>query len=68
MSAPQRRASADDVPSPCISVCVLDASQSYCVGCGRTLHEIAAWMDMSADDKRRVIDTLPARLAAAEPR
>ena len=30
------------VPSPCIGICRLDA-QELCVGCGRTLDEIAEW-------------------------
>jgi len=67
MSSAQRRADddGDNVPSPCISICVLDASQSYCTGCGRTLREIAAWTDMSADEKRAVVASLAERLARA---
>lgn len=38
------------VASPCISVCQLN-SERVCVGCGRTLDEIAEWLD--ADDARR---------------
>lgn len=41
------------VESPCIKVCVLDA-RSLCVGCGRTLDEIAAWSRLSADEQRAV--------------
>ncbi|MEO6929953.1 MAG: DUF1289 domain-containing protein [Casimicrobiaceae bacterium] len=58
----------DQVASPCISVCVLDPGQQYCLGCGRTLHEIATWVDLSADDKRTIIAALPARLAEDESR
>ncbi|MGH8188620.1 MAG: DUF1289 domain-containing protein, partial [Steroidobacteraceae bacterium] len=32
--------------SPCIKVCVLDA-ESICIGCGRTIDEIAGWSRMS---------------------
>jgi predicted Fe-S protein YdhL (DUF1289 family) len=66
-SGGERRADRDhdDVPSPCISICVLDTSQSYCTGCGRTLREIAAWTDMSADEKRAVVASLAERLARA---
>jgi uncharacterized protein len=56
----------DDVRSPCISVCVLDASGAICVGCGRTLHEIATWVEMSATQKRAVVALLPARLSNAD--
>jgi predicted Fe-S protein YdhL (DUF1289 family) len=44
----------DDVPSPCISVCRMDASGELCVGCLRTLDEIAAWGRMADGDKREV--------------
>jgi uncharacterized protein len=63
MSEPSRRPPHDDVPSPCISVCTLDATRSTCLGCGRTLHEIATWVDMSAAQKRAVVASLPARMA-----
>ena len=33
---------ADAAPSPCIGICRLDA-QELCVGCRRTLDEIAEW-------------------------
>jgi predicted Fe-S protein YdhL (DUF1289 family) len=46
---------AQRVESPCIKVCVLDG-QSVCVGCGRTIDEIAGWSRMSA----------PEQLAASE--
>ena len=32
-----------NVPSPCISVCRVDADSGWCDGCLRTLEEIAAW-------------------------
>ena len=31
------------LPSPCISVCRMDAASGLCEGCMRTLDEIAAW-------------------------
>ena len=65
MTAVARVPTEDDVPSPCISVCTLDASQTRCLGCQRTLHEIATWVDMSADEKRAVIAALSARAARA---
>ncbi|MBS0321396.1 MAG: DUF1289 domain-containing protein [Proteobacteria bacterium] len=55
----------DNPPSPCISICTLDADGVRCVGCLRTLDEIARWERMSADDKRAVIAALPARRAEA---
>ena len=53
--------SPDLVPSPCISVCVMDASGVLCIGCLRTLDEIAVWSVLDADAKRAVLAALPAR-------
>ena len=58
MSAPPP---ADFVPSPCISVCVLDTKRRFCTGCFRTLDEIAAWGTLDAAAKRRIVAELPAR-------
>jgi predicted Fe-S protein YdhL (DUF1289 family) len=43
--------------SPCLNICVLDAGQT-CVGCGRTLDEIARWGRMSAAEQWQVIARL----------
>jgi predicted Fe-S protein YdhL (DUF1289 family) len=53
--------------SPCVKVCTLDAQAGYCLGCGRTLAEIAGWVRMSGDERDRVMAQLPARLAARAP-
>jgi uncharacterized protein len=42
------------VPSPCISLCKMDPKQGLCVGCGRTLDEIARWSSMNDAQKREV--------------
>jgi predicted Fe-S protein YdhL (DUF1289 family) len=46
--------SSAEVPSPCISVCRMDAAGEYCEGCCRSLDEIAAWSGLSAPGKREV--------------
>lgn len=35
------------IPSPCVKICQMDAALGLCVGCRRTLDEIAGWLDMS---------------------
>jgi hypothetical protein len=40
------------------------ATSELCIGCGRTLAEIGGWLSMTADERRRVMDNLPARRAA----
>jgi len=45
---------ARDVPSPCVSVCHMDATTGLCEGCLRTLGEIAAWSGLADEDKKQV--------------
>jgi predicted Fe-S protein YdhL (DUF1289 family) len=52
---------ASGVPSPCISVCRMDARSGLCEGCLRTLDEIAAWALMDDADRQAVWDALPER-------
>ena len=53
-----------DIESPCNKVCTLDPIASLCVGCGRTLPEIEAWVRMGADERARITAELPRRIAA----
>ncbi|BCP53287.1 hypothetical protein K32_19040 [Kaistia sp. 32K] len=48
--------------TPCISICVLDPETERCEGCGRTLDEISNWSRMTEDERRSVMNALPARL------
>ena len=52
---------AEGVPSPCMSICHMKLSLGRCVGCYRTLDEVAAWADMPDVDKRAVWLQLLAR-------
>ena len=47
--------------SPCNDVCRIDEPSGLCLGCHRTLDEIARWSTMSDAHKRAVLDALPAR-------
>lgn len=44
----------EPVPSPCVSVCRMNASSGLCEGCLRTLDEIAAWSTLD-DPARRAV-------------
>jgi prolyl-tRNA editing enzyme YbaK/EbsC (Cys-tRNA(Pro) deacylase)/predicted Fe-S protein YdhL (DUF1289 family) len=62
------RASTDDaIPSPCISVCRVNASTSLCEGCFRTLGEISAWGRADASGKRRIWAAIDARMKSDPP-
>jgi len=49
--------------SPCVGVCTLDPVTHFCIGCARTIEEIAHWTCLSAEEKRRIIAQLPSRFA-----
>ena len=49
------------ISTPCIKICVME--NDLCVGCGRTLGEIASWGSMREVERRAIMDILPARLA-----
>jgi predicted Fe-S protein YdhL (DUF1289 family) len=51
--------------TPCIKLCTIDARSGLCAGCGRTRDEIAGWLAMTADDRRRVMADLPRRRRTA---
>ncbi|APW37044.1 hypothetical protein RD110_07405 [Rhodoferax koreense] len=54
----------DDVPSPCISVCRIDAHAGLCEGCFRTLDEISGWSRASPAAKRAVWQAIRLRMTA----
>jgi uncharacterized protein len=46
--------------SPCINICRLDA-QGLCVGCRRTLDEIAEWSSASEARRREILRAVALR-------
>ena len=65
MTTPQR-----EPASPCTKICTLDPRTDICIGCYRTLNEIAGWSKYTAEQKWDVLGKLEARkgerLARAE--
>ncbi len=53
------------LPSPCISVCRMDAASGLCEGCLRTLDEITAWAMLDNRGKRAVWALIEQRAATA---
>ena len=51
-----------EVPSPCVDICDVDETCKYCIGCGRSLDEIASWLNASDEQRRAIMDELPERL------
>lgn len=54
--------------SPCILVCSIDDKTGYCFGCGRTRDEISGWTLFSSEQRRSIMQALPARLDTVERR
>ena len=52
--------------SPCIKVCQMDPALGVCVGCCRTLDEIARWGGMSEAEQTEVMAQLSARRKALD--
>ena len=52
------------VPSPCINICRIDAASGFCVGCLRTIDEIAGWSTFDNVARRDVWARIAARSRA----
>ena len=47
-----------EIESPCVKVCVIHPEARLCVGCHRTIEEIAAWSRLTPEDRRSVMAEL----------
>jgi len=59
---------APSVSTPCVKVCVVDPLSALCIGCGRTVEEIAGWGSMSEAERLAVMAGLEPRLVEARSR
>ncbi|MEO0549281.1 MAG: DUF1289 domain-containing protein [Pseudomonadota bacterium] len=50
------------IESPCIKVCAINGTLGMCIGCGRTLQEVASWTKLDDAQRREIMDVLPERL------
>jgi predicted Fe-S protein YdhL (DUF1289 family) len=53
--------SSPDPLTPCIGICAVDHSEKFCVGCKRSLKEIANWWRYSVEEKMEVLAELKVR-------
>jgi hypothetical protein len=53
------------VPSPCISVCVINPNSGLCEGCLRTLEEVAVWGQLPSAQQREVWQRIQVRCETA---
>ncbi len=62
MTAPPR-----PIATPCVQVCVIDGQSGLCLGCHRTLREIAGWSRLSDADRAAIMSALPDRRGRISP-
>ena len=51
--------------TPCIAICVIDPKAKLCLGCGRTLPEIARWGRMESAERQSIMAALETRMTEA---
>jgi predicted Fe-S protein YdhL (DUF1289 family) len=49
------------IATPCVKVCAVDGASGYCLGCRRTLAEIAGWARFSDEERAAITAALPDR-------
>ena len=54
----------EEIDSPCTNVCQIHPATRLCLGCARSIDEIAAWSRMSAQERQAVMVDLPNRQPA----
>lgn len=55
------------VVTPCIKVCMVDGESGLCLGCRRTLPEIATWGRLSHGERETIMAELPERISRIRP-
>ena len=55
------------IKSPCVQVCAVDGQSGLCLGCFRTLREIAGWSRLSPEARDQVMAELPSRRSRIAP-
>jgi len=53
--------------TPCIKVCMVDGQSGLCLGCFRTLPEIARWERFSDEERLALMAALPDRRSRISP-
>ena len=61
-SAPPR-----PIQTPCVLVCSIDRGSGLCLGCLRTLEEIATWSRLTDAERETVMAELPGRRGRIAP-
>lgn len=55
------------IKTPCVQVCAVDAESGLCLGCFRSLPEIAGWTRLTAAERDAILGDLPGRRSRIAP-
>lgn len=55
------------IATPCVMVCTVDGASGLCLGCLRTLPEIATWSRMSDEERAAIMGELDGRRGKIDP-
>lgn len=55
------------IATPCVQVCVVDGQSGLCLGCYRTLAEVASWARFSDAERADLMAELPDRRSRISP-
>ena len=55
------------IATPCVMVCTVDGASGLCLGCLRTLPEIATWSRMSDEERAKIMSELEGRRDQIDP-
>lgn len=48
-------------PSPCVGTCLIDEETELCLGCNRTIDEIALWGDLTPSEAVLMMEVVHTR-------
>lgn len=57
-----------EIQSPCVKICVVHPEARLCIGCYRTIDEIAGWSRMAPAQRETVMSELSARAKTLQTR
>lgn len=52
------------IKTPCVKVCFVDPKAGVCLGCFRTMEELARWTRYSNEERDAIMQALPERETA----
>jgi hypothetical protein len=55
------------IATPCVKVCIVDGESGLCLGCYRTLGEVARWTALAEAERDEIIAALPTRRSRIRP-